>query len=436
MTNKYQSGLLDSSAATRLALPETVSVAMDEIAADMREGLLALAVGTGLQVMAQLMEADVAAVCGPRGRHDPVRTAVRHGRENGSVTLGGRRVPVRRPRMRTPDGAGELAVPSYELFSQTEILGRMAMQQMLAGISTRRYPVGLEPVGQRAERAATSMSKSALSRRFVAATETALAELLAAPLGELDLVALLIDGVHFGEHVCVVALGIGIDGTKHPLALVEGSTENTTTVTELLVGLRDRGLDTSRPIFVGIDGAKALRAAVTRVFDHPVIGRCQLHKVRNVADKLPDHLAATVTKRMRVAYHAESALVAEAQLEALATELDRTHPGAAASLREGLAETLTVLRLGVPPTLARTLRSTNSIESMISIARTHSRNVKNWQTGAMALRWCAAGMVEAGKQFRRVNGHLHLPALRDALDRHIATDNLNASRQNEPEIAA
>ena len=436
MTNKYQSGLLDSSAATRLALPETVRVAMDEIAADMREGLLALAVGTGLQVMAQLMEADVAAVCGPRGRHDPARIAVRHGRENGSVTLGGRRVPVRRPRMRTPDGAGELAVPSYELFSQTEILGRMAMQQMLAGISTRRYPVGLEPVGQRAERAATSMSKSAISRRFVAATETALAELLAAPLGELDLVALLVDGVHFGEHVCVVALGIGIDGTKHPLALVEGSTENTTTVTELLVGLRDRGLDTSRPIFVGIDGAKALRAAVTRVFDHPVIGRCQLHKVRNVADKLPDHLAATVTKRMRVAYHAESALVAQAQLEALATELDRTHPGAAASLREGLAETLTVLRLGVPPTLARTLRSTNSIESMISIARTHSRNVKNWQTGAMALRWCAAGMVEAGKQFRRVNGHLHLPALRDALDRHIATDNLNASRQNEPEIAA
>jgi putative transposase len=436
VTNKYQSGLLDSSAAARLALPVTVSLAIDEIAADMREGLLALAVGTGLQVMQQLMEADVAAVCGPKGKHDPVRTAVRHGQENGSVTLGGRRVPVRRPRMRTADGSAELAVPSYELFSQTEILGRMAMQQMLAGISTRRYPVGLEPVGQRAERAATSTPKSAVSRRFVAATETALAELLAKPLGELNLVALLIDGVHFGEHVCVVALGIGIDGTKHPLALVEGSTENTTTVTELLVGLRDRGLDTTRPIFVGIDGAKALRAAVTRVFDHPVIGRCQLHKVRNVADKLPDHLAATVTKRMRVAYHAESALVAEAQLEALATELDRTHPGAAASLREGLAETLTVLRLGVPPTLARTLRSTNSIESMISIARTHSRNVKNWQTGAMALRWCAAGMVEAGKQFRRVNGHLHLPALRDALERHVAADNVSASRQNEPVIAA
>ena len=335
MNNNYQSGLPDSSAAARSALPETVSVAMAEIAADMREGLLSLAVGAGLQVMTQLMDAEVAANRGPKGRHDPDRAAVRHGRENGSVTLGGRRVPVRRPRMRTADGAAEVPVPSYELFSQTEILGRLAMQKMLAGISTRGWPAGLEPVGQRAERAATSTSKSAISRRFVAATETALAELLAQPLGELDLVALLIDGVHFGEHLCVVALGIGIDGTKHPLALVEGSTQNTTTVTDLLVGLRERGLDTTRPIFVGIDGAKALTAAVARVFDHPVIGRCQLHKLRNVADKLPDHLAAAVTKRMPAAYRAESALAAQAQLEALAKELDRSHPGAAGSLRRG-----------------------------------------------------------------------------------------------------
>jgi transposase-like protein len=182
--------------------------------------------------------------------------------------------------MRSADGATEVPVPSYELFSATEILGRMAMGRMLSGLSTRRYGDGLEPVGQRIERAATSTSKSAISRRFVAATETALAELLAAPLDGLDLVALMIDGVHFGDHLCVVALGIGIDGTKHPLALVEGCTENTTTVTELLVGLRERGLDTSRPTFVGIDGAKALRGAVIRVFDHPVIARCQLHKIR------------------------------------------------------------------------------------------------------------------------------------------------------------
>jgi len=436
VSNTYQTDPLLTTAGLRLAVPETVSVAMAKIAEDMREGLLALAVGAGLQVMQTLMTEDVTAVCGPKGKHNPERAAVRHGREQGSVALGGRRVPASRPRMRTPDGAAEVPVPAYELFSQTEVLGRLAMQKMLAGLSTRCYRAGLEPVGERVEKEATATSKSAVSRRFVAATETALAGLLAAPLHELDLVALMIDGVHFGAHLCVVALGIGIDGTKHPLGLVEGSTENTTVVTDLLTGLRERGLDTTRPILVGIDGAKALRAAVTRVLDHPVIQRCQLHKIRNVTDKLPDLMAATVSKRIRAAYHAESAIVAQAQLEALAKELERTHPGAACSLREGLAETLTVLRLGVPPTLARTLRSTNSIESMISIARTHSRNVKHWQTGNMALRWCAAGMGEAGKQFRRVNGHLHLPALRTALDRHAAAQTVGTAGHSEPVIAA
>ena len=436
MTKDYQTNRPMTSAELRHALPETVSVAMKEIAEDVQEGLLAMAVGAGLQVMAAMMSTDVEAACGPRGKHDANRTSVRHGTENGSVTLGGRRVPIERPRMRAADRSGELPVASYELFSRTEVLGRMAMERMLAGLSTRGYRVGLEPVGQRVQSTARSTSKSAVSRRFVAATETALADLLTAPLDGLDLVALLIDGVHFGEHLCVVALGIGIDGTKHPLGLAEGSTENTTVVTELLTGLRDRGLDTTRPIFVGIDGGKALRAAVVAVFDHPVIQRCQLHKLRNVADKLPDHLASTVGRRMRQAYRAESALVAQAQLEALAKELDRTHPGAAGSLREGLAETLTVLRLGVSPTLARTLRSTNSIESMISIARDHSTNVKNWQSGNMALRWCAAGMIEAGKQFRRVNGHLHLPALRAALDEHFAAQTVSAVDQDDNVIAA
>ena len=335
MTKNYQNERARTSAGLRHAVPETVSVSLAEIGEDMREGLLALAVGTGLQVMQAMMAEDVSAVCGPKGKHDPARSAVRHGTEAGSVTLGGRRVPVTRPRMRSrrrcQRGAGAL----LRVVLPTEILGRMAMGRMLSGLSTRRYGDGLEPVGQRIEAAATSTSKSAISRRFVAATETALAELLAADLSGLDLVALMIDGVHFGEHLCVVALGIGIDGTKHPLALVEGCTENTTTVTELLVGLRERGLDTSRPIFVGIDGAKALRAAVVRVFDHPVIGRCQLHKIRNVGDKLPDHLASTVAKRMRRAYHAESALAAQAQLEALAKELERTHPGAAGVAARG-----------------------------------------------------------------------------------------------------
>jgi putative transposase len=414
----YQNEEIDTS---QPAVPEQVSVALAELAGEMREGLLALAVGTGLQVMAAIMEEDVTAVCGPRGKHDRDRAAVRHGHGAGSVTLGGRRVPVERPRMRATDGSGEVAVPAYELFSSTEILGRMAMDRMLAGLSTRQYPVGLEPVGARIEQGATSGSRSAVSRRFVAQTETALAELLAADLSYLDLVAMMVDGVHFGEHTCVVALGIGIDGTKYPLSLVEGSTENTTLVTDLIVGLRERGLDVTRPILVVLDGSKALRRAVLDVFDHPVIGRCQLHKIRNVQDRLPEKLRSLVASRMRRAYHADSALAAEAELCVLAAELDRTHPGAAASLREGMAETLTVLRLNVPPTLARTLRSTNAIESMISICRTHASNVKRWRDGTMALRWCAAGMVEAGKQFRRVNGHMHLRSLRDTLERVTET---------------
>jgi len=354
----YQNREIDTNQPT---VSETVSVALDELAADMREGLLALAVGAGLQVMAAIMEQDVAGACGPRGRHDPQRTATRHGHERGSVTLGGRRVAVTRPRMRATDGSGELPVPAYELFSGTEVLGRMAMERMLAGLSTRHYPAGLEPVGARAEQAAAATSRSAVSRRFVTATETALAQLLAADLRRLDLVAFMVDGVHFGEHTCVVALGIDIDGVKHPLALVEGSTENATLVTDLIVGLRERGLDVTRPILAVLDGSKALRRAVVDVFDHPVIARCQLHKIRNVRDRLPEKLRSVVTARMRRAYRAESALAAEAELTGLAAELDRAHPGAAASLREGLDETLTVLRLGVPPTLARTLRSTNAI---------------------------------------------------------------------------
>ncbi len=304
-------------------------------------------------------------------------------------------------------------MPAYDLFSGTELLGRMTMERMLAGVSTRRYPIALEPVGQDVTTASRSTSKSAVSRRFVAMTEHALADLLAADLTGLDLVAIMIDGVHFADHLCVVALGIDIEGVKHPLALVEGSTE-TALVRGLLVGLGERGLDVTQPILAVLDGAEALSAAVREVFDQPVIGRCQIHKLRNVADHLPQKVRCPVTKRIRAAYHADSALAAEALLEALAKELDKTPPGAAGSLREGMAETLIVLRLDLPPTLARTFRSTNAIESMISICRDHAKNVKRWRDGQMALRWCAAGMVEACTQFRHVNGHLHLPALRIA----------------------
>jgi putative transposase len=404
-----------------LVLPEQVTIALAELAGAAREGLLALAVGTGLGVLGSLLDADVQRLAGPKGRHQPDRAAVRHGTQPSKVTLGGRRVRVDRPRVRRADGTTELPLPTWQVFAGTELLDQLALERMLAKLSCRRYQAGLEPVGSQIEQAATGTSKSAVSRRFVAATEHALAELLAADLTGLDLVALLVDGIRVAEHTCVVALGITLDGTKVPLALAEGATENATVVRDLLAGLRDRGLEVTRPILVVIDGAKALRRAVTDVFDHPVVQRCQLHKLRNVTDRLPAALASVVAKRMRRAYHHTDPLVAQAELEALARELDRSHPGAAASLREGLVETLTIGRLGVPPTLARTLRSTNSIESMIAICRDHAANVKRWRDGQMVLRWVAAGMGEAAKQFRRVNGYLHLPALRAALDATVAT---------------
>jgi putative transposase len=406
-------------AMSEIVMPDTVCVAMSELTGAVREGLLALAVGAGLQVMGVLMDESVTALAGPKGTHDPDRVAVRHGTEAGSVVLGGRQIPVRRPRVRTADRTAEMAVPAYELFSNTELLGELALERMMAKLSTRRYGAGLEPVGNEMTAVASGTSRSAVSRRFVAMTERALDEMMTADLCELDLVALMIDGVHFADHLCVVALGIGVDGTKIPLGVVEGSTENATVVKALLADLRDRGLDVTRPVLVVIDGAKALAAAVREVFDRAVIQRCQLHKIRNVEHHLPKPLGATVTKKMRGAYRESDPLHAESTLEALARSLDKSHPGAAASLREGLAETLTVNRLRVPPTLARTLRSTNAIESMIEICRDHSSNVKRWRDGQMALRWCAAGMREAAKQFRRVNGHLHLPALRVALDRHF-----------------
>jgi transposase-like protein len=407
-------------AGPELVLPERVTIALAELAGAAREGLLALAVGTGIGVLGELLAADVERLVGPKGRHQPDRAAVRHGTQPGKVTLGGRRVRVDRPRVRTVDGTAEVSLPAWEGFAPTELLDQLALERMLAKLSTRRYQAGLEPVGAAVEQTATGTSKSAVSRRFVAATERALAELLAADLSGLDLVALMVDGVRVAERCWVVALGITLDGAKVPLGLAEGATENATVVRDLLAGLRDRGLDTTRPILVVIDGAKALRRAVTDVFDHPVIQRCQLHKLRNVTDRLPEAVASTVAKKMRRAYHHADPLLAQAELETLARELDRSHPGAAASLREGLAETLTIGRLGVPPTLARTLRSTNSIESMISICRDHAVNVKRWQDGQMVLRWVAAGMDQARQQFRRVNGYLHLPALRVALDAAVA----------------
>ncbi|CAN5781444.1 IS256-like element ISRba9 family transposase [soil metagenome] len=395
------------------ALPEQVEVPLHQLAGAVKEGLLAFSVGIGLQVMQLMMDEELNDVVGPKGKHDESRTATRHGSENGSVVLGGRKTSVTRPRARYLNGSGEVELQTYKHFSTEDLLGEMALERMVAGLSTRNYGAGLEPVG---DVDATGTKRSSVSRRFVERTTTALKELMARDLSELTVVALLLDGVEIAGHTMIVALGIDAKGHKHPLGMREGTTENKGVGRALLSNLIERGLEFDDGILVVNDGGKGLRAAVNSVFGRlALVQRCQLHKRRNVIDHLPDHMHSFVAKKMERAYKMRDFGAAKRSLQDLAKTLDAQHPGAAASLREGLEETLTVVRLGLSPSLQRTLRSTNTIESMISMGRTTMRNVKRWRDAKMVERWTAAGMLEAEKRFYRAQGYRDIPALQAAL---------------------
>jgi transposase-like protein len=409
-------------------LPERLAGRVDghlaAFAEHMREGLLAASTAVGLEVMAELMETEVTELVGPKGKQDPDRAATRHGTEPGSVTLGGRRLGVRRPRVRTiaDDGAParEVGLESYAAFASTDLLAEGIVARMLAGISTRRYPIALEPVGDAVTEQASSTSKSAVSRRFVTATAERLVELCARPLGEQRWLAVFIDGFGFGDHTLVGALGVTADGTKMPLGVVEGSTENAAVCVRLVSDLAARGLDATRGVLFVIDGGKAIARAVDDVYGAlAVTQRCRRHKERNVTDHLPDDERPLVQRKLRAAWAKPTVAEAKADLESLARSLAKQRPGAAASLREGLDDTLTVNRLGITGSLLKTLDSTNPVESMIEIVRDHSRRVKRWSSGDMALRWAAAGMTAAQAQFRRVKGFRQLPALARALEQHI-----------------
>jgi transposase-like protein len=402
------------------ALPMRVQDALGELAGAAKEGLLALSVGVGLGVMAELMEEELDEVVGPKGRHDPERSAVRHGYEAGEVTLGGRRVAVERPRARTADGESELSLQTYRHFADRDPLTRLVLEQMLAGVSTRRFERTREPVGEEVEAEARSVSKSAVSREFVARTRENLEVLMSRRLDDVRLAVLMIDGIELKGRTNVVALGITTDGVKIPLGLWEGSTENAAVATALLSDLVDRGLDVEQGVLCVLDGAKALRKAVRDVLGvHTPVHRCVRHKERNVLDHLPERDRAALKRRLRRAWADTDHARALDALRALAAELDRSHPGAAASLREGMEETLTLTRLGIKGSLKRTLESTNPCESMIECVRRSARNVKRWQSGDMCLRWTAAGMLEAERQFRRVIGYRDLAKLAVAVERDL-----------------
>lgn len=383
-----------------------------------REALYETVIATGLACVGEVLEAERSELCGVRYQHLPGRQALRAGHVASSLVLGGRRVAVSRPRVRSVDGH-ELSLASWGEWSARDPLTARALEQMVLGVSTRRYARSLEPLPPAAT--VRGISKSAVSERFVYGTERKLTELMSRELDKLSCTVLFIDGVHFGEHVVLAAVGVDEHGDKHVLGLREGATENATACKALLADLIERGLDTERSWLVVIDGAKALHKAVVEVFGAAaLIQRCREHKKRNVGEALPERLRGTVRSAMNQAYATRDAKRARRLLDNLARRLEDQHPGAAASLREGLDETLTVMRLGLPESLERVLSSTNLIENLFSRVREIGRRVRRWQSGTMVLRWSAAGVLEAERSFRKIAGYRAMPILAAALRAHHA----------------
>ena len=400
-----------------------------DLLVDTKTELLELALRSGLKVFTAMLEEDRTAICGPRYAHEPDRPASRAGTTRSEVVLGGRKVTLQRPRVRT--AAGEVPLPTFQTMAATDPLDRRVVEQMLVGVATRQYARSLEPLGPEVESRGTS--KSAVSRRFVARTTAQLAAWQSAPLEALDLVALLIDGVHLGDHCLIVALGIAADGQKHALGLWDGSTENATVCQGLLANLQSRGLRTDRSLLVILDGSKALRKAVRATFgEAALVQRCQVHKTRNILEYLSDRQRPWAQAILRRAYQSADVKTAHRLLVDLARRLETEHPSAAESMREGLDETLTVLTLNLSARLRRSLATTNAAESLLSRTRHVKRNVKRWRSGQMMLRWVAAGVLEAVKGFRRLKGYADMPMLVAALrarDRQLGLGVAQEERQ-------
>jgi transposase-like protein len=406
----------------------TVEIPLPILAAfgNIENSFFDLCFDAGSQVLAAMMEQDREDLCGPCWKRDPDRSAGRAGTTESEVTLGGRRVPICRPRVRSKDGQ-EMVLPTFAFAANRDPLDRHAMNAVACGISTRKYARSLEPLPEEADERSTS--KSSVSRRYVAMTTKQMTKWLTTPLGDRHFPIVMIDGINLGDHMVLIALGIDLEGKKQVLGLRQGNTENSRVAKALLRDLVDRGLDPERARLFVIDGAKALSSAIVKGFGSlGAIHRCHFHKERNVLGHLPDHMHQNVKSVLREAWDLSDAKMAKRRLERLASSLEADHPGAAASVLEGLDETLTLQRLGVSGTLYKKLRSTNAIENLNSGIATYSKNVKRWQNGSMVVRWVSAAIVEAEKKFRRVQGWRDIEKLVTALEELEAKDEAAAER--------
>ena len=388
-----------------------VPLPMAEVWAELQAQVEALTGQAGLQILRAILENEVTHRVGPPHRPNPNAGCVRWGKQPGYVVFGVKKIPLERPRVRTREGQ-EVELESYGQLQQDGKMQRAVREGVVAGLSTRNYGRAVESVLE-----GYGIAKSSVSRQFVAASGNQLRALCERRLEDLDLVVLMIDGIHFGGQVLVVALGIAAGGEKHILGVWQGATENTAVVKGLLEDVVERGLDLQRRYLVVIDGSKALRAGVERVFGEQVeVQRCQIHKRRNVREYLPENCQRDYDRRMRHAYAMSNYAEAKEALEKIFRQLERINPSAARSLEEGLEETLTVHRLGVGAVLRRKLATTNPIESCLSTVQQVAGRVKRWREGDQPLRWTATGLLEAEKKFRRIKGYQEILLLKERLN--------------------
>jgi putative transposase len=378
----------------------------------------------GIQALMTLMDQDVEAMAGPKGKHDPNRTAYRHGYQNTTVPMGNQRLGIKRPRARSIETDTDLPIPSYEAFANDDELLEAALNRMLYGMSSRDYRHGIEDYSDIAETSGTS--KSAISQRFIKASAKEAQKVLGRRFDQETIPVLMIDGIALGDYTAIVAMGVTSDGHKIIMGVRIGSTENAQVCRDLLTDLVSRGLKYEQGLLAVIDGSKALRKALRDVFGQQVlVQRCQVHKMRNVMDYLPKHKRDWVKRKLKKAWTSETAEEAIRQLRSLATGLQTQYPDAAASLREGLEETVTILKLSIPGLLQRSLRSTNTIESAFSMVSKNIRNVKNWKNGTMVQRWVCAALLDAENRANRIAGYRSMGILISEIQRLTTIDDVD-----------
>jgi transposase-like protein len=379
-------------------------------AADTRRGLMEWSNAVGVEALKGIFLDDAVRIVGPLNKHQAVRMHHHWGWTPTALEFGGRRVSVPRPRVRQR-GGGEVMLPMVRHLQSFDPLPERVLNQILLGVSTRGYDASIPPPPSGTRSRGTS--RSAISRQLVRRMTAGMRAELAQPLDGVKLIAMMVDGIGIADHTIVVALGVTMDGTKIPLGLWQGSTENHTICTELLNNLASRGLKVDEPLLCVIDGGKGIRKALRDVFgDLAVIQRCQIHKRRNVRDHLPKNRQVSVDRQLRDAYASATVVLARKRLRQLLSWLERNgEDGAAGSLREGMEETLTVIKLDLPPNLRSFFATTNAIENLMGVIRKTTRNVKRWRSASMAKRWVSVAISQARSSFRRIKGHKNLPVL-------------------------